>query len=161
VELDQLLKPAGVEERDLPVLSGECVVKHGERWLKLDGDHALWGPVNGADSVDDGDAMVAVIDQEGVLWAPGGGGGEVGPEGPQGPAGPAGPQGPAGAGGATGPAGPPGPQGPQGIPGVAVVAYYEQPNEPLSAPVGAIWVDTDAPIPVGGLPLTYEQESGG
>jgi hypothetical protein len=90
--------------------------------------------------------------------------GATGAQGPQGTKGDKGDIGPQGATGATGsqgaqgPIGATGPQGPQGVPGV--MAYYEQPAEPVGAPTGAIWVDTDAPLPVGGLPLTYKQESG-
>lgn len=61
--------------------------------------------------------------------------------------------------------GPQGPTGPQGVPGATGPAgrsmvVYEQASEPMAAVDGDIWVDTDAPIPVGGLPLTYAQESG-
>jgi hypothetical protein len=92
--------------------------------------------------------------------------GDPGAQGPQGPAGATGAQGPkgdkgdTGAQGAQGPAGATGPQGPQGIPGV--MAYYEQASEPAGAPLGALWVDTDAPPPiaVGDRPLTYDELAG-
>lgn len=64
----------------------------------------------------------------------------MGPEGPQGTTGPRGLPGPVGLPGA------PGSPGPAGSPGGAEV--YEQPNEPLTAGLGALWVDTDAPDPV-------------
>jgi hypothetical protein len=99
--------------------------------------------------------------------------GATGPTGPTGPAGPTGSQGPqgvkgdtgatgtAGAPGATGPAGPTGPAGATGATGApGAIAYYEQAAEPVGAPTGAIWVDTDAPVPTWGLPLTYGEEAG-
>jgi hypothetical protein len=96
--------------------------------------------------------------------------GPAGPTGPQGATGPQGPigntgatgatgaQGPKGDTGAQGPIGPTGPTGPTGPQGVLVV--YEQPNEPAaSAPLGAIWIDTDDP-PATGIalypPLIYD-----
>lgn len=82
--------------------------------------------------------------------------GATGAAGPQGPAGATGSQGPQGATGAQGPTGATGAQGPAG----RSMAVYEQPDEPMAAVAGDIWVDTDAPIPVAGLPLTYKQESG-
>lgn len=83
--------------------------------------------------------------------------GVAGPAGPTGSTGPQGSQGPQGATGGTGPQGTTGPQGAAG----RSVTVYEQPDEPLAAVAGDIWVDTDDPIPVAGLPLTYQQESGG
>jgi hypothetical protein len=76
--------------------------------------------------------------------------GNVGPEGPPGPAVP-GPEGPPGDDGADGPPGPPGPMGPAGVDGAqgdpGGVEVYEQPDEPTTAQVGAIWIDTDEVLP--------------
>src|SRR4249919_1450288 len=83
------------------------------------------------------------------------GGGATGPPGPAGPTGPpgaTGAQGPPGAAstvpgpaGPTGPTGPTGSTGATGAPGVAEV--YEQPGTPASTNVGALWIDTDDPLP--------------
>jgi hypothetical protein len=102
--------------------------------------------------------------------------GTTGPQGPPGPQGAQGIQGPIGLTGATGPEGPQGdigPQGPQGIkgdpgdqgiqgppgatgdPGAFVI--YEQPSEPsASAPLGAIWVDTDSSPAQQPKPFKYQ-----
>jgi hypothetical protein len=98
--------------------------------------------------------------------------GDTGATGAQGVQGPAGTQGPKGdkgdpgATGATGADGAQGPQGPKGDTGPAgaqgapgVMAVYEQASEPAaSAPLGALWIDTDdvPPVAVGGAPLTYD-----
>jgi hypothetical protein len=136
-----------------------------------------------------GDAYIVQVDDslwlwDGSKWVSGGSiqgpQGQQGVQGPQGATGSQGPKGDPGAQGTTGSQGPKGDQGIQGPAGIqgpkgdtgaqgaagpqgaaGVMAYYEQASEPLGAPVGAIWVDTDAPVLVAGLPLTYRQEAGG
>ena len=93
--------------------------------------------------------------------------GPTGPQGPQGitgatgaqgPQGTTGAQGPKGDPGATGSTGPPGPTGPQGSTGsqgppgptgpTGVTEVYEQPAQPASTNVGALWIDTDEAPPI-------------
>jgi hypothetical protein len=83
--------------------------------------------------------------------------GAAGPTGATGPVGPAGATGPAGPTGPTGPIGATGPAGPMGA-----TAIYEQTAEPVGAPIGALWIDTDDPPPiaVGTRPLTYDELAG-
>lgn len=95
---------------------------------------------------------------QGVTGAQGGKGdtGATGATGAQGTPGAPGAQGPTGA---QGPKGDTGATGAQGAPGV--IAIYEQPDEPsASAPLGAIWIDTDAPVPTVGTPTTWRYLSG-
>jgi microcystin-dependent protein len=66
--------------------------------------------------------------------------GSTGPPGPTGPQGSTGAQGPQGS---TGSQGPPGPQGPTGV-----TEVYEQPGQPASTNVGALWIDTDETPPI-------------
>jgi hypothetical protein len=42
------------------------------------------------------------------------------------------------------------------------MAVYEQAAEPVGAPLGALWIDTDAPPPiaVGDRPLSYDELAG-
>jgi len=84
--------------------------------------------------------------------------GAQGPQGTQGPKGDQGTQGPTGQTGAQGPTGQTGPQGAKGDPGVMEV--FEQPSQPTGGDIGAVWIDTDAPIPVVAAPMTYAQLSG-
>jgi hypothetical protein len=87
--------------------------------------------------------------------------GDTGAQGPIGATGPQGPTGATGAQGVPGTTGPAGPQGPQGVAGV--LAVYEQAGEPVGAPVGAVWIDTDdvPPVAVGpAAPVTYRDLSG-
>jgi hypothetical protein len=86
--------------------------------------------------------------------------GDTGLTGAQGVPGPQGIPGATGATGSTGPAGATGPPGAQGAPGV--MAVYEQAAEPVGAPLGALWIDTDAPPPiaVGDRPLSYDELAG-
>lgn len=92
---------------------------------------------------------VLVTEMQGPPGPPGADSTVPGPEGPQGPQGPTGADstvpGPQGPQGAQGPAGPAGEDGDDGV-----VEIYEQPGEPVAASVGALWVDTDAPVPSGG-----------
>ena len=68
--------------------------------------------------------------------------GDTGSQGVQGVQGNPGPSGPTGATGATGAPGATGPVGPEGQ-----VEVYEQPNDPGSVEIGALWVDTDELAP--------------
>ena len=142
MELDELIRdaPAPADQ----VVEGELVVRSGERWAKVDGQGALWGPLVGAEHLEPGDELVFAQTQDGtpfviwpaaggdggsVSWPPGGEPGELlgwvgpGPDdvdwvegtpGPQGPQGPAGPQGNPGPQGAKGNTGDTGAQGAQG-----------------------------------------------
>jgi len=116
-----------------------------------------------------GDEVYLTTDSSEYVWYSGawhkispGPQGPTGATGPQGAQGVQGVKGDTGATGATGPQGIQGPTGATGAPGPAghSIVVYEQPGEPMTAVDGDVWVDTDAPIPVGGLPLTYAQESG-
>lgn len=106
-----------------------------------------------------GDAVFLTTDSSEYIWNAGAWRKiSPGPAGSTGPPGTQGPQGPPGA-DSTVP-GPQGPAGPAGPPGV--MAVYEQPAEPIGAPIGALWIDTDAPPPiaVGDRPLTYNELAG-
>lgn len=147
--------------------------------------HLRWGPCEPFNApVTVGQAVSVTFSEGGTPWIVGYvTGGAVGPQGPPGPAGPTGPAGATGAPGPTGSTGPAGAQGvkgdtgavgpqgpigltgatgsagatgPQGTPGV--MAVYEQPGEPVGAPLGALWIDTDAlpPVAVGTRPLIYD-----
>ena len=141
-ELDELIRdaPAPADQ----VVEGELVERAGERWAKVDGQAALWGPLVGAEHLSTGDELVFAQTQDGtpfVIWPSAGGGGAefppggdagevlgwvgpgpndvdwveaVGPEGPEGPQGPVGPTGPQGPQGDEGDPGATGSQGPQG-----------------------------------------------
>jgi hypothetical protein len=119
-DLDMLLdeRPASDDQ----LVEGELTLRAGERYARVDGQPALWGPLVGAEHLAEGDTLVLGQTQDGtpyVVW-PGTGGGAQGPPGPQGPAGPIGPvgpegpEGPQGLQGATGGIGPQGPPGPAG-----------------------------------------------
>jgi hypothetical protein len=118
--LDQLLQPSS-SEQSTDLVEGELVRRGTGDYLRVGADAALWGPLTGADTYEDGASVLVAVSQDGTYWvvAPSStGSGEVGPPGPEGPIGPT------GATGATGPQGPvgpastvPGPAGPQGIKG--------------------------------------------
>jgi len=80
-----------------------------------------------------------------------------GPPGATGPQGIQGPQGSPGPTGATGPAGAPGATGPEGPEGQMEV--YEQPSEPVTTEIGALWIDTDAtpPLNISDAPIDGQQ----
>ena len=169
MEIDELIRDAPSPPDQ--VAEGVLVVHAGDRYAKVDGQAALWGPLVGGDHLAPGAELVLAQTQDGtpfVIYPAAATGGEPGPQGPQGPAGPTGPEGPEGDPGPIGPkgdtgtSGPPGPtgstgaagpqgtQGPQGVQGPqgpeGAVEVYEQPGTPTE-PVdeGAIWIDTDAP----------------
>lgn len=66
--------------------------------------------------------------------------------GQQGPTGPQGLPGSTGATGAPGPTGATGATGPAGATGAMLV--FEQPGEPATTQPGALWIDTDDPVPL-------------
>jgi hypothetical protein len=155
--LDQLLAPPPAKPGEVNVLEGELVVRSDGMYVAVDGEHALWGPAVGGGGLEDGDDVLVNVSQDGVPWivAP-----ASGSTGAQGVPGPQGIPGATGATGSTGPAGATGPPGAQGAPGV--MAVYEQAAEPVGAPLGALWIDTDEPPPiaVGERPLTYDELAG-
>ena len=125
----------------------------------------VWGPCMPQETKPAAGTRVAVVlADSGELWivgaaetvtGNGGGNGGSGEPGPPGPPGPTGPKGDPGQTGQTGAQGPTGATGPAGT-----IAVYEQPGEPVAtAPLGALWIDTDDPPPVavGTQPLIYDQ----
>ena len=156
MELDELIRDAPPAADQ--VVEGVLVVRAGERWARVDGQPALWGPLVGAEHLSTGDELVFAQVQDGtpfVVYPAAATGGEPGPEGPEGPIGPTGPQGPqgvkgdtgatgaqgdqgpAGATGSQGPQGNPGVQGPQGVPGAAGEKWFTQAGAPAGA-TGAV-----------------------
>ena len=117
-ELDLLL-----DERppaDDQLVEGELTLRSGDRYARVDGQPALWGPLVGAEHLAEGDRLVLGQTQDGtpfVVWPAQATGGEPGPQGPTGPTGPAGPTGPKGDPGAIGPKGDTGTTGSQGSQG--------------------------------------------
>lgn len=67
--LDQVLAQPPPGPGDLQVLEGDLVVRNGERYARIDGDAALWGPLVAADELADGDTVLIAVSQEGRLWA--------------------------------------------------------------------------------------------
>ena len=118
-DLDELIRQTAPVADD-QLVEGELQIRGGERYARVDGQPALWGPLVGAEHLADGDALLLAQVQDGtpfVVWPAQATGGEPGPTGPQGPAGPTGPAGPKGDPGAIGPQGDAGAAGTPGTPG--------------------------------------------
>lgn len=44
-------------------------MRDGERYARIDGDAALWGPLIAADELTDGDSVLIAVPQHGRPWA--------------------------------------------------------------------------------------------
>jgi hypothetical protein len=64
-DLDQVLAPPRASAGTRQVLEGELVVQAGERWARVDGSAALWGPLIGGTGLDAGTTVVLAISQDG------------------------------------------------------------------------------------------------
>jgi hypothetical protein len=147
--LDQLLQPSS-SEQSTDLVEGELVRRGTGDYLRVGADAALWGPLTGADTYEDGASVLVAVSQDGTYWvvAPSStGSGEVGPPGPAGPQGikgdpgATGPQGPKGDTGASGPQGPQGLQGPAGPSGASTfVAGSGVPTAAVGVD-GAVYLD--------------------
>ena len=125
-DLDELIRQAAPVPDD-QLVEGELQVRGGERYARVDGQPALWGPLVAAEHLAEGDTLLLAQVQDGtpyVVWPAQATGGEPGPQGPPGSTGPPGPKGdegdpgPIGPTGSTGSQGPQGPTGPQGTTGL-------------------------------------------
>jgi hypothetical protein len=65
--LDQLLAPP-VREQDAPLVEGELVLQGGARYARINGDRALWGPLEGAAAATEGDTVLVAVSQLGTYW---------------------------------------------------------------------------------------------
>lgn len=55
-------------EQEHQLVEGEIVARAGERYLRVDGSPALWGPLEGASARDDGDLVLIGVSHLGSYW---------------------------------------------------------------------------------------------
>jgi hypothetical protein len=66
--LDQVLAPPPSSPGTREILEGELVVQDGDRWARIDGSSALWGPLVGGDELTGGELILVAIAQNGRPW---------------------------------------------------------------------------------------------
>lgn len=63
--LDQVLTPPASSPATREVLEGVLVIQGGQRYARVDGSSALWGPLLGGTTASAGDLVVIAITQTG------------------------------------------------------------------------------------------------
>lgn len=65
-DLDQVLAPPVPSPGTREVLEGELVLQAGERYARVDGSAALWGPLVGGEGAQAGETIVIAVTQTGT-----------------------------------------------------------------------------------------------
>lgn len=65
-DLDQVLAARKESPGSREILEAELVLRGGERYARVDGSSALWGPLVGGEAAGDGELIVIAITQNGT-----------------------------------------------------------------------------------------------
>jgi len=64
-DLDQVLAPPPSSPGTREIVEAELIVRGGQRYARVDDSAALWGPLTGGETAEDGELIVLAITQTG------------------------------------------------------------------------------------------------